>query len=63
MTKYTVRDDNFVSTDKDDSINVEIKKVTPKEQEHKTKALLMENVCKFMKKKNKKNLKKKHKQC
>jgi hypothetical protein len=27
----------------------EIKKVTPKQQEHKTEALLMENVCKFMK--------------
>ena len=49
MSKYTMRDDNFISTDGDDYINVEIKKVTPKQQEHKTEAQLMENVCKFMK--------------
>ncbi len=42
-------DDNFVNTDGDDYINVEIKKVTPKQQEHKIKAQLMENVCNFMK--------------
>ena len=41
MSKYTMRDDDFVSTDRDDYINVEIKKVTPKQQEHKTKAQLM----------------------
>jgi hypothetical protein len=62
MIKYTMRDDNFVSTEKDDSINVEIKKVTPKQQEHKTIAQMMENVCKFMKSKLPK-LKKKHRQC
>ena len=49
MTKYTMTDDNFVSTVKDDYNNVEIKKVTPKQQEHKTKSQLMENICKFMK--------------
>ena len=49
MKQYTMRDDNFVSTDGDDYINVEIKYVTPKQQEHKTEAQLMENVCKFMK--------------
>jgi len=49
MTKYTMTDDNFVSTDKNNSINVEIKKVTPKQQKHKTEAQLMENVCSFMK--------------
>ena len=48
MNKYTMINDNFVSTDGDDYINVEIKKVTPKQQEHKTEAQLMENVCKFM---------------
>ncbi len=42
-------DNDFVSTDGDDYINFEIKKVTPKQQEHKTEAQLMENVCKFMK--------------
>ncbi len=47
MTNYTMRDNNFVITD-DDYINVEIKKVTPKQQENETKAHLMENVCKFM---------------
>ncbi len=62
MEKYTMRDDNFVSTDKDDSINFQIKKVTPKQQEHKTKAQLMENVCKFMKRKIEK-LKKKNTKC
>ena len=41
MRKYTMRDDGHVSTDGDDYINVEIKKVTPKQQEHKTKAQLM----------------------
>ena len=51
MSKYTMRDDNLVNTDGDDYINVEIKKVTPKQQEHKTEAQLMENVCKFMKNK------------
>ena len=49
MSKYTMRDDDFVSTDKDDNINVEIQNVTPKQQEHKTEAQLMENVCRFMK--------------
>ena len=49
MSKYTMRDDNFVNTDGDDYINIEIKKVTPKQQGHKTEAQLMENVCKFMK--------------
>ncbi len=49
MSKYTMRDNNFVSTDRDDYINIEIKKVTPKQQKHKTEAQLMENVCKFMK--------------
>ena len=55
MTKYTMTDANFVSTDKNGYNNVEIKKVTPKQQEHKTKAQLMENVCKFMKNKIEKN--------
>ena len=49
MTKYTMTDKDFVSTDKNDSINVEIKQVTPKQQKHKTEAQLMENVCSFMK--------------
>ncbi len=49
MSKYTMRDNNFESTDRDDYINIEIKKVTPKQQEHETEAQLMENVCKFMK--------------
>ena len=31
MKKYTLRDDDFVSTDEDDYINIEIKKVTPKQ--------------------------------
>ena len=43
-----MRDDNFISTDGNNCIDVEIIKVTPKQQEHKTKAQLMENVCKFM---------------
>jgi hypothetical protein len=42
MKQYTMRDDDFVSTDGDDYINVEIKYVTPKQQEHKTEAQLME---------------------
>jgi len=33
-----MRDNNYLSTDGDDYINVEIKKVTPKQQQHKTKA-------------------------
>lgn len=45
MSKYTMRDNDFVSTDRDDYINAEIKEVTPKQQEHKTKAQLLENVC------------------
>jgi hypothetical protein len=49
MEKYTMRDNDFVSTDKDDFINFKIKKVTPKQQEHKTEAQLMENVCNFVK--------------
>ena len=49
MEKYTMRDDDFVSTDDDDYINVEIKQVTPKQQKHKTEAQLMENICSFMK--------------
>ena len=49
MTKYTMTDDDFVSTDKNDSINVEIKQVAPIQQKHKTEAQLMENVCSFMK--------------
>ncbi len=61
MKKYTMRDDDFVSTDKDDYINVEINKVTPKQQEHKTEAQLMENVCKFMKNETAK-IEKKHRQ-
>ena len=48
MSKYTMRDDNYVSTDGDYYINVEVKKVTPKQLQHKTKAQLMENVCNFM---------------
>ena len=60
MTKYTMIDDDFVSTDENNYINVVIKKVTPKHQEHKTEAQLMENVCKFMKNEIKKS-KKKHK--
>ena len=48
MSKYTMKDDNFISTDRDNYINVEIKKFTPKQQKHKTEAQLMENVCKFM---------------
>jgi hypothetical protein len=51
METYAMRNDDFVSTDGDDYIKVEIKKVTPKQQEHKTEAQLMENVCKFMKNK------------
>ena len=51
MEKYTMRDNDFVSTDGDNYINVKIKKVTPKQQEHKTEAQLMENVCMFMKNK------------
>ena len=43
-----MKDDNFISTDRDNYINVEIKKFTPKQQKHKTEAQLMENVCKFM---------------
>ena len=43
--------DDFVSTDEDDNINVEIQNVTPKQQEHKTEAQLMENVCRFKKNK------------
>ena len=43
-SKVTVR----LSKDEDNYINVEIKKVTPKQQEHKTEAQLMENKCKFM---------------
>jgi hypothetical protein len=49
MKKYTMKDNDFVSTDEDDNINVEIQNVTPKQQEHKTEAQLMENVCRFMK--------------
>ena len=44
-----MKDDDFVSTDEDDNINIEIQNVTPKQQENKTKAQLMENVCRFMK--------------
>ena len=44
-----MKDDDFVSTDEDDNINIEIQNVTPKQQEHKTEAQLMENVCRFMK--------------
>ncbi len=53
-------DNNFVSTDKNDSINVEIKKVTLKQKEHKSEAQLMDNVCKFMKNEIEK-IEKKHK--
>jgi hypothetical protein len=35
MSKYTMRDDDYVSTDGDGYINVEIEKVTPKQQEQK----------------------------
>ena len=48
MSNYTMRDDDYLNTDGDDYINVEIKKVTPKQQQHKTEAQLMENVCNFM---------------
>ena len=44
-----MKDDDFVSTDEDDNINIEIQNVTPKQQEHKTEAQLMENVCRFVK--------------
>ena len=37
MTKYTMTDGDFVSTDKNDSINVEIKQITPKQQSIKHK--------------------------
>ena len=63
MKQYTMRDDDFVSTDSDDYINVEIKYVTSKQQEHKTEAKLMENVCKFMKNEIAKIEEKKHRQC
>ena len=61
MKKYTMKYDDFVSTDEDDNINVEIQNVTPKQQEHKTEAQLMENVCRFMKNKIAK-IEKKHRQ-
>jgi hypothetical protein len=61
MKKYTMRDNDFVTTYEDDHINVEIKKITPKQQEHKTEAQLMENVCKFMTNKIAK-IEKKHRQ-
>ena len=49
LSNYTtIRDNNYLSTDWDDYINVEIKKVAQKQQQHKTKAQLMENVCNFM---------------
>ncbi len=48
MSNYTMRDDDYLNTDGEDYINVEIKKVTPKQQQHKTEAQLMENVCNFM---------------
>ncbi len=35
MSKYTMRHDDYVSTDGDGYINVEIEKVTPKQQEQK----------------------------
>ncbi len=41
MKKYTMKDNDFVSTDEDDNINVEIQNVTPKQQEHKTEEQLM----------------------
>ena len=49
LSNYTtIRDNNYLSTDWDDYINVEIKKVAQKQQQHTTKAQLMENVCNFM---------------
>lgn len=43
-----MKDEDFVSKEEDDHINIGVTRVTPKQQEHKTEAQLMENVCKFM---------------
>ena len=48
MKRYTMTDDDFVSKEEDEHINIDVTTVTPKQQEHKTEAQLMENVCKFM---------------
>jgi hypothetical protein len=48
MKRYTMTDDNFVKKEEKEHINIGVTTVTPKQQEHKTKAQLMENVCKFM---------------
>jgi hypothetical protein len=48
MKSYTMTDDDFVSKEEDDHINIDVRRVTPKQQEHKTEEQLMENVCKFM---------------
>jgi hypothetical protein len=48
MKSYTMKDEDFVSKEEDDHINIGVTRVTPKQQEHKTEAQLMENVCKFM---------------
>ena len=42
MKKYIMKDDNFVSAEEGNNINVEIQNITPKQLEHKTKAQLME---------------------
>jgi hypothetical protein len=48
MKSYKMKDDNFVSKEEDNHINISVTTVTPKQQEHKTEAQLIENVCKFM---------------
>jgi len=48
MKSYTMKDEDFVSKQEDNHINIGVTRVTPKQQEHKTEAQLMENVCKFM---------------
>ena len=48
MKSYTMTDDDFVSKEEDDHINIDVRRVTPKQQEHKTEEQLMEDVCKFM---------------
>jgi len=48
MKSYKMKDDDFVSKEEDDHINISVTTVTPKQQEHKTEAQLIENVCKFM---------------
>ena len=48
MKTYTMKDNDFVNKEEDDHTNNEVRKVTPKQQDHKTEAQLMETVCKFM---------------